>query len=158
MLDSLMNSRKGRLTSMTSRCRLMERPEATTAVAAAASLPSSVTCRTTQTTVSQRANQSAAGPRTNHSHPPPGRPCGRHQTRGSCHRRQSSLKPPIRAKVSSRRRRTCIDAAHYSYKETNSVSRIEHRSKDFHQTHPGLHHLSSPSPTKTSFTVFRSSS
>lgn len=52
MLDSLMNSRKGRLTSMTSRCRLIERPEVTTTVAAAASLPSSVTCRTTQTTVS----------------------------------------------------------------------------------------------------------
>lgn len=48
MLVSLINKRKGRLTSMTSRSRLIERPEVTTAVAAAASLPSSVTCSSTQ--------------------------------------------------------------------------------------------------------------
>lgn len=43
MVDSLMSSRNGRLASNTSRSSLMDRPMATTAVAAAASLPSSFT-------------------------------------------------------------------------------------------------------------------
>lgn len=48
MVDSLMSSRNGRLAMNTSRSRLMERPMATTAVAAAASLPSSFTCKRPQ--------------------------------------------------------------------------------------------------------------
>lgn len=46
MVDSLMSSRNGRSARNTSRFKLMERPMATTAVAAAASLPSSFTCTT----------------------------------------------------------------------------------------------------------------
>lgn len=45
MEASRMSSRKGRLAWNTSRLRLMERPTATTAVAAPASLPSSFTWR-----------------------------------------------------------------------------------------------------------------
>lgn len=45
MEASRMSSRNGLLAWKTSRFRLMERPNATTAVAAAASLPSSFTCK-----------------------------------------------------------------------------------------------------------------
>lgn len=47
MMDSLMSSRNGRSAVKTSLYGLKERPAATTAVAAAASLPSSFTCNST---------------------------------------------------------------------------------------------------------------